>query len=345
MIENSIEDLPEIRYIYYPTTYSNFNKIDINPSLPLAKSINSFIKDQNPLYTPKKDNISYVYFNQKEQTTENKPSQIKKSLPSYPNRSKINARQKNLHVLTLENLAYSTKIISLSTEKEPEDNRTKKSIYSYNTKSYNTIEYSDKRPLDKSNNRTKPTNEFKKKIELNDISIIFKRNNAKKKSIPLDNYQNIKKYTHQKNIINLKINCNKAKNKKNRAFLMQTFDNIKKEKNICLSNKRDPIDIISFNIRDKNYSEKSPSDTAKFDSEKNMDEDIGNILIKEEKETKTKKYIDLTNKVICKNKLIKLKKKYLTETEKNISQDKAKFLNKKEIKMLKFMPLNKRSYF
>ena len=84
----------------------------------------------------------------------------------------------------MKNLAYSMKVKSLSTEKEPKDN-TKKLISNYNFKSYNTIEYSDKRPLDKSNNRIKKVNEFENnnKLASDNISIIYKRNNEKKKSI------------------------------------------------------------------------------------------------------------------------------------------------------------------
>ena len=332
MSNKFIKNTQITNHFIFPSTNLALNTIDIIPPLPLDKSINN-ITNNNPLYqsiSNKNNSIIYGYFSPRKRIEDIFPSDIPKRYSPHPIRPRINI-----------------------VEKEPKDRPTRKKFQSDNFIILNNnSEYiSNKRPLNKISSSIKFKNEFEffEKIPTDKITHLSKRNNSRKEKVNFKFNEKAKfsPYNSYKSNLNLnkKLRSNNNTNfttniKKNANFKYIVNIKNKKRKKVLISYKKDPTDKISQSKRNNINYEKEPLDSAKIDLEKNTNEDIGKIAIKEQKEIKLKNSLNINNNCIKKNDIINEEKKNIKKRSKKFSQDNVKLLNRSENKILKFEPLS-----
>lgn len=354
MSNQNTKNTPRNSHIIFSSTNFTSNTIDRIPPFPLDNKTISLNNNKNPLYKShiiKNDTLNYGYFSPGREIIEIiPPSDNQKSYSPHPARPKINVFSKNIHTSARENLAYSKmEKTSLNLEKEPKDH-VRNEILSENFESMNNnVKYLRyKKPLDNINNQITFINEFFEKKPRNLIEIFYRENNVRKTTKPLNFIEKIN--TSSQNAIKksiklnntMKSNYNINNNKINYIQKKENFrNNINKDKNMKNYKfiKEGPTDNIRSSVRNKTYNEKGPLDSIKIDLN-NISENIGNIVMKKQKEIKLKNSLNINDNLFKKNNLLNGGKKFIVKTIKKISQDNVKFLNKSEIKIVKFVPLN-----
>ena len=353
MSNQNTKNTPRNSHIIFSSSNFTLNTIDKISPFPLDNKTISLNNNKNPLYKShiiKNDTLNYGYFSPGREIIEIiPPSDNQKSFSPHPDRPKINVFSKNIHTSARENLAYSKmEKTSLNIEKEPKD-RVRNKLFSENLESMNNnIKYlRDKKPLDNINNQITFINEFLEIKPRNLIEIFYRENNARKTTKPLNFIEKIN--TSSQNAIKksiklnntMKSNYNINNNKINYIQKKENFRNINKDRNMKNYKfiKEDPTDNIRSSVRNKTYNEKGPLDSIKIDLN-NISENIGNIVMKKQKEIKLKNSLNINDNLFKKNNLLNGGKKFIVKAIKKISQDNVKILNKSEIKIVKFVPLN-----